>query len=241
MNYSLIESICRTFAGWRFRECVVLSVLLVSGLPNRLLAADLLIHNVTVIDSESAPRLTQDVLLRDGTITAVSGHGEHPADVAVLDGTDRFLIPGLWDMHVHLSYDPRLAARMGDLFLDYGITSVRDTGGQLDVLLPIVDDLRSRGSAAPRVFYAGPLLDGSPVVYDGNGVPSLGQRNLRPEDAPATIERLLSAGVSFIKIYEMVTPDVFQALADAAARSALPIAAHVPLSMLASQAAPAVQ
>ena len=48
----------------------------------------------------------------------------------IIDGTDKFLIPGLWDAHVHFAYVEEIASRMFDLFLAYGITSVRDTGGK---------------------------------------------------------------------------------------------------------------
>ena len=55
---------------------------------------------------------------------------------------------------------------MPALFLSYGITSVRDTGGLMHKMLPVVEKMRSKDAVAPRVFFAGPLLDGDFVVYD---------------------------------------------------------------------------
>ncbi|MFK7830701.1 MAG: amidohydrolase family protein [Congregibacter sp.] len=200
-----------------------------------------LFRNVTPLDAHSGAGAVQDVLIADGKITSMGQALDAPAGTRIVDGRGRFLIPGLWDMHVHLSYDDRLSDSMGDLFLDYGITSVRDTGGQLDVLLPIVKKIRTSDAAAPRVFYAGPLLDGSPVVYNGQGVPSLGTSNTVPESASLTVQALTAAGASFIKIYEMVSPEMFQALVAAAKTKGIPVAAHVPLSMLASEAGPEAQ
>ena len=86
-------------------------------------------------------------------------------------------------MHVHLSYDPRFTEAMPRLFLSYGITSVRDTGGLLENLLPVVEAMRVDGAVAPRVFFSGPLLDGEFVVYDGVGRPEIGTPNPTPDEA----------------------------------------------------------
>ena len=158
----------------------------------------------------------------------------------VIDGSGRFLIPGLWDMHVHIVYEPRLIEQMPALFLDYGITSVRDTGALLEKIVPEVDRWRELGSEAPDIFFSGPLLDGSLVVYNGEGRPEIGVANSTASIAEAQIKKLKAAGVDFIKIYELVKPDVFQAMVDAATREQLPIAAHVPLSMRADTAGPLV-
>lgn len=204
-------------------------------------AAPLLIRDVTPIDAHSGKLQPQDVLLDGGSIVAMGEALEAPPGTRIIDASGRFLIPGLWDMHVHFSYDERFRGHMGDLFLDYGITSVRDTGGRLEALLPIVEDLANKDARAPRVFYSGPLLDGEPVVYNGQSVPALGVGNTRPERAAQTVATLVKAGASFIKIYEMVSPEMFQALVAAAEKHSLPVAAHVPLSMLASVAGPQVQ
>ena len=54
-------------------------------------------------------------------------------------GAGKYLIPGLWDAHVHFSYDKSLTSSMPRLFLAYGITSVRDTGGPIDYVLQMKD------------------------------------------------------------------------------------------------------
>ncbi|EED33466.1 amidohydrolase [gamma proteobacterium NOR5-3] len=201
----------------------------------------LLIRNVTPVDAEHGIMPTQDVLVSAGYIHSMGEDLVAPTDARVIDGRGRFLAPGLWDMHVHLSYDARFIDVMPDLFLNYGITSVRDTGGDLKRLKPILASLYRPDRAAPRVFFAGPLLDGSPVVYGADDESGIGQSHLTPAQARSKVETLAKAGVDFIKIYEMVSPEVFEAFVSEAALHKLPIAAHVPLSMLASDAAPKVQ
>jgi imidazolonepropionase-like amidohydrolase len=201
----------------------------------------ILIRNVTPLDARDGIKPVQDVLIRRGIIDQM-GQGLNPPESArAIDGTGLFLSPGLWDMHIHLSYDPRLSASMGERFLDYGITSVRDTGGNLEILKPILKAMRAQGAQAPRVFFAGPLLDGEPVVYSGEGHAALGTGIRSVAAARAKVRALAETGVDFIKIYEMVSPEIFDALVDEAERHELPIAAHVPLSMLASAAGPRTQ
>lgn len=200
----------------------------------------LTIDNVTVIDAVNGVQRGQRVVVVGDRIARVSASGATPIRGDVVDGSGKFLIPGLWDMHVHLTYEPRLIESMPALFLRHGITSVRDTGGQLDVLMPVVRKMRAPNAIAPRVFFSGPLLDGRDVVYNGINVPSIGVATPDVATASRRVAELVTAGVDFIKIYEMVDPDVFAALAHAARQAGLPIAAHVPLSMTASAAAPLI-
>ncbi|MEX2130260.1 MAG: amidohydrolase family protein [Pseudohongiellaceae bacterium] len=198
------------------------------------------IRNVTIIDAMQGVRTAQTVLFDADRILAVQD-ARLPVDAAeVIDGTGKYLIPGLWDFHVHLTYDERLTVAMPALFLHWGITSVRDTGGLMDEILPVVEAMRATGSIAPRVFFAGPLLDGDDVVYNGVGRPEIGIAVPTPEAAARIVTELQNQGVDFIKIYEMVRPEVFAALVAAAEAAGLPIDSHVPLALRARTAGPQV-
>ena len=200
------------------------------------------ISNVTVIDAVSGERPGQTVLVDGDRIVAVGAWNSiffSGAD-EVIDGSGKFLIPGLWDMHVHLTFDERFTATMPEMFIRYGITSVRDTGGLMEKLAPVVERMRAESAVAPRVFFSGPLLDGATVVYDGIDAPEIGVPNPQAGTARTRVAELKSQGADFIKIYEMVSPGVFAALVEAAGTHGLPIAAHVPLSMRASTAGPHV-
>jgi imidazolonepropionase-like amidohydrolase len=202
---------------------------------------DLAIQNVTVIDAVNGVREARTVVIDGGRITAVTAAGEAVSAVDMVDATGQYLIPGLWDFHVHLTYDERFTEAMPGLFLSHGITSIRDTGGPLDRLLPVVEALRADGATAPRVFFAGPLLDGEHVVYDGQNRPLLGIANPDVETARENVARLADAGVDFLKIYEMVAPEVFSAIVEEAQARGLPMDGHVPLSMQARNVGPLVQ
>jgi imidazolonepropionase-like amidohydrolase len=198
------------------------------------------ITNVTVIDAVNGVRTNHTVIFDGDEIVAVQPASAEVRAAEIVDGSGKYLIPGLWDFHVHLTYDDRFGDSMSSLFLSYGITSVRDTGGLMHKVLPVVESMRADGALAPRVFFAGPLLDGRFVVYDGDGRPEIGVQNATPEQARETIRELKRQGVDFVKIYEMVSPAVFDAMVETANELGLPIDSHVPLSMRASIAGPAV-
>jgi len=201
----------------------------------------LAITNVTTVDAVNGVRSGVTVMLNGDEIVSVEPSAATPPPAAqIIDGSGQYLIPGLWDMHVHVTYEPRMTQQMPALFLDYGITSVRDTGGMLPALLPEIERYRGGEIQAPRIYFSGPLLDGSKVVYDGDDRPEIGISNATPEEARANVQTLVDAGADFIKIYELVSPEVFAALVDAAQVHNLPIASHVPLALLADKAGPQV-
>ncbi|HEY5647053.1 MAG TPA: amidohydrolase family protein [Pseudomonadales bacterium] len=202
---------------------------------------DIAIENVTIIDPVSGRADAQRVVVTNGRIVGVAPMSEPaPSTRETLDAAGHFLIPGLWDMHVHFLYEPALTDLMSDLFLDYGITSVRDTGGDLAQLRALRERMTNDDAPEPRLYFSGPLLDGRFVVYDGGdpGRPKLGTGI--PDEALARqyVRELLAAGADFIKIYELVDPEVYRVLADEARALGLPIASHVPLLMTADQAGP---
>jgi len=223
-----------------FSSSFALLFLLASCGPDASLP-DLVIHNVTIIDAVNGVREAQTVVIDGGRITAVMAAGEAVDAVETVDATGQYLIPGLWDFHVHLTYDERFTEAMPGLFLNHGITSIRDTGGPLELLLPVVEKLRAEGATAPRVFFAGPLLDGEYVVYDGENRPLLGITNPDVETARENVARLADAGVDFLKVYEMVSPEVFAAVVEEAQARGLPMDGHVPLSMQARDVGPVMQ
>lgn len=106
-------------------------------------SGSIIVADATVIDGTGAPPARHSLLITGGTITAVLQPGAKPPDGAtVVDGRGRFVIPGLWDMHVHLGVrpEPELAERiMLPVFLAYGIVGVRDMGGPLERVVTLRD------------------------------------------------------------------------------------------------------
>jgi hypothetical protein len=196
-----------------------------------------------VIDAVNPVRRNQTVLIDDGRIVDIVDSDIAPEIPAAeqIDASGQYLIPACGTSTFTSPLTKALPTPWQGLFLYHGITNVRDTGGLLEDLLPVVDTLRSAGSNAPNIWYSGPLLDGKDVVYDGVNFPGLGIANPTPEAARANIAEIHAAGASFLKIYEMVTPEVFAAIVDEAGARNLPIDGHVPLSMRARDVAPQVQ
>ena len=136
---------------------ILTAVLILAASASALLQSshpDLVITRVTVIDGEGTPPVERTVVVRGGTISEISTPETDVPDAAVtIDGRGKFLVPGLWDMHVHLSTrpEPQLAERiMLPAFLSYGIVGVRDMGGPLTRVLEIREQVNRGAIAGPR-------------------------------------------------------------------------------------------
>lgn len=195
-----------------------------------------IIQNITTIDAENGLNENQTVVIKEGKIVEVGSSEDLSVSAEnneIIDGSGKFLIPGLWDAHVHFSYIEELAPSMFDLFLAYGITSVRDTGGRIEFIKQWKDRAVANPTEAPRVMIAGPLLDGEPNVYDGSspGRPPLSVGLETVEDVTEMVNRLDSIGVDLLKAYEMLTPEQFREVMRLADEKGLKVTGHVPLSM----------
>jgi len=195
----------------------------------------LCITNVDIIDAEQGLLEGRTVIIKDGIIIHIGD--DSPKDIQgdseIIDGQGKFLIPGLWDAHVHFAYIKDLAPKMFDLFMAYGITSVRDTGGDLNLVSKWKYLSEKDPTNTPRVKIAGPLMDGSPNVYDGStsSRPKLSVELSGTQDVIINADQLIEAGVDFLKAYEMLTPEQFVALNNYANSNDLKVTGHVPLSM----------
>lgn len=194
----------------------------------------LIITNVNTIDAKNGLQKDQTVVIQDTRIVEIKPSSQlNVSSSRIVNGKGKYLIPGLWDAHVHLSYEQDLTPAMFDLFLAYGVTSIRDTGGQLDLVLPERNRAQQNQSTCPRVMIAGPLLDGVPTVYDGSSPskPKLGLGAGSVEEAEELVNQFANAKVDLIKAYEMLTPEAFRSVVKQAHSRGLKVTGHVPLSM----------
>ena len=209
----------------------LLALVFSSALPAQ--GTTYLIDNVNVVDV-AAGRVNerQRVVVSGSRITAVgtSTTVQAPNGVTVVDGTGKFLIPGLWDMHVHVA-SGTTAPAMFTLFLANGITGVRDMGTGVEALLTLRSAVTSGQLTGPRIVGAGVLIDGAPIVY-----PGITQLVTTPDEVRKAVDRLAARGVNFLKAYEMLRPEVYQALAEQARARGLPFAGHLPLMVSAEDA-----
>lgn len=215
--------------------CVAMLVLTGCKPSGEVFEGALCIENIAVIDPIDGLKENQTLVIKDGKIQQVAPTEELllSKDNHIVDGTGKYLIPGLWDAHVHFSYMESLAPSMLDLFLVYGVTSVRDTGGDITFVNQWKRASLDNPTGAPRVMVAGPLLDGLPNVYDGSdpGHPPLSVGLETVEDVQNQIQQLDSLGVDLLKAYEMLSPEQFAAVTEMASNKGLKVTGHVPLSM----------
>jgi imidazolonepropionase-like amidohydrolase len=186
----------------------------------------LLIQHVNLIDVASgAVRADTDVLVAGGRIAGIGRHLKQPRGAQLLDGTGKFLIPGLWDMHVHLaglSADPQWSRDvLLPLLVAHGVTGVRDMGGTLTALTEWKKAIAAGTLLGPQIYAAGPMLDGS---FEDPSV--LLTRN--PEEALARVHQLKSMGAGFVKILSGLDRDTYFAVARAARSVGLDFVGHVP-------------
>ena len=215
---------------------LLLLILLGSCQPNGEIFEDAIcIENVGVIHPEDGLIEGQTVIIHGDKIMKVAPSKalQLSPKNKIIDGTGKYLMPGLWDAHVHFAYIEDLAPSMFDLFLGYGITSVRDTGGKIDFVKMWKDKALANPNDAPRVMIAGPLLDGTPNVYDGSTPqhPPLSVGLQTVEAAAKKVNELDSLGVDLLKAYEMLTPEQFAIITKMAKEKGLKVTGHVPLSM----------
>ena len=128
------------------------------------------IKNISIIDPIDGLQSTKSVIITDNIITKIIDNDTELTanNNIIIDASGKYLIPGLWDAHIHFSFDTDLAPYMPGLFLAHGVTSVRDTGGPIDLVVKMKDLSLMDPLNNPNVYIAGPLIDGTPNVYNNS-------------------------------------------------------------------------
>src|ERR1700689_5084139 len=117
--------------------------------------SDLLIRDATIIDVATGtvtPR--RSILIRNAQIAAI-GPGIHAATARIIDASGKFVIPGLWDMHVHLTARDQLP-----VYVLHGVTGVRDMGSDYDRVNFWRGEMQKGRLVGPHIETCGPWLDG---------------------------------------------------------------------------------
>jgi imidazolonepropionase-like amidohydrolase len=201
----------------------------------------LAITHVNVIDMTGAvPALDQTVLIDKEKIIALgpSSSIAVPARASILNARGKFLIPGLSDMHVHLTGagEPSGSREFFlPLLIANGITSVRDMGGYLDFLIPLRREIDEGKRIGPRIVFAGPYLDGNPPSFQ----PSLVV--VTRKQAPLAIRSLVEKGVDFVKVQSQLSREAYFAIAQTCRAEHRTFSGHVPDRVTAWEASDAGQ
>lgn len=190
--------------------------------------------------TDAGPLADRAVLIAGGRIVRIAPGGTIAAPRGALrvDGRGRFLLPGLWDMHVHQT---TVAMRPGaegaellggnrryftELFLTNGITGVRDMAGELAELVRWKREVERGAVLGPRLFVTGWKVAGEKPVVPGAPWPVE-----TPEQVRRSIEMLKAGGADFVKLEAGVTPELYPAVVEASRRAGLPFLGHISIRM----------
>lgn len=203
----------------------------------------LVFTHVTVIDVTGAPaKSDMTVVISGERITAIGKTGKVriPKDAQTIDATGKFLIPGLWDMHTHLSFyadtkQPPFTAF--PLLIANGVTGVRDLGGNLEQIDRWRKEITDGTLTGMRIFRAGAYVDGQKKMNEFRASMTIVVNT--PEEARAAVRNLKQRGVDFIKVHNAVPHDAYLALADECRKQKIPLATHLPRSVRIAEASDA--
>jgi imidazolonepropionase-like amidohydrolase len=195
------------------------------------------IRGVTVVNVTDGELLRdQTVLVQGNRIVTVGARAQVaiPAGTEVIAGEGRFLIPGLWDMHVHAHDDLEVATTVYyPLFIANGITGVRDVWGSRTVADAALAAVTAGELPGPRSIVAGALIDGPGRMWPMSLIA------VTPEDGRRLVDSLHAAGAPFLKLYNSFLPETFFAIAERARSLGIPVVGHLPGAVRAADASDA--
>lgn len=214
-----------------------------AALPVRALHAQAtVIDNVTIVDvTNGRLRERQTITIEGSRIARIQDASAATRAAATMDGTGMFVIPGLWDMHIHAFFTNDSARFhttsevMLPLFIANGVTGVRDLGSNLEATLGIRDSIAAHQLIGPRMLVSGPMIDGPTTRY------AVAIKVATPDEARSAVRLLKGRGVDLIKTQTLIPRDAYFALADEAATLGIPFEGHVPSSVTAMEALQARQ
>ena len=221
-------------------RATVLAALLVSAA--HISAQTTTIDNVTIVDVTNGRLQEHKTIVIEGNrIARIENASAATRAAATLDGTGMFVIPGLWDMHVH-AYFTNDTARfhstsevMLPLFIVNGVTGVRDLGSNLEATLAARDSVAAHQLIGPRMLVSGPMLDGPTTRY------AAAIKVGTDEEARVAVRMLKQRGVDMIKTQSLIPKDAYFGLADEATRLGIPFEGHVPNAITGMEAIAAHQ
>jgi len=201
-----------------------------------------LFQDVNVVDVQTGKVLSkQNVLVTGNRIEKITSKAIARKNATVVNGTGKFLIPGLWDMHVHefnnVSERPP-NEYYHPLFIANGVCSVREMWTK-PKNMKYVNDWRTKGATqsdvTPRYVSVGTLVDGVPHIWPNSDTVT------NAEEARAMVRKVKTGGVDFFKVYGHLSRESYFAIADECRKLNFPFAGHVPNGISMAEASNAGQ
>jgi hypothetical protein len=190
----------------------------------------LVLEHLTVIDvTGMPPRPDQTVVIEEEHISRMGPAEKIRAskNARVVNALGLYLIPGLWDMHVHVWETERTFP----MFIANGVTGVRNTGGHLDQLKRWREETASRALFGPRMVICGPVVDGPNPSHPDHSIVVHNATEGR-----AAVNFLKTNGADFVKVYDGLPREAYFAIADEAKKQRIPFLGHVPEVIRTSEA-----
>ena len=185
--------------------------------------APIYITHVVVIDTETGREAPDQTVIVSGEKIADirdSSRTPAPTNARIVDATGKYLIPGLWDMHVHgTQFDITLL-----LYIANGVTGVREMFGPPDAN-KFRAELAAKNLIAPHIYLGSPIVDGKPPIWP-NSI-TVGTA----DEARKVVDEQKQRGADFIKVYSVLSRDAYFAIVDEARRQNIPVEGHVPNSV----------
>jgi imidazolonepropionase-like amidohydrolase len=222
----------RIFAAFWVSALIALCSLLATLSAGGHKSAPMVITHATIINpGRSSVQANRTVVITGDHITSISEAEkfQSPKNARVIDATGQYLIPGLWDMHVHSAFGdwfPGGRDIILPLFIANGVIGVRDMGGDTPILLEWRKEIADGQIIGPRMVISGPMLDG--YLPDGKLRFPSSVAITTPASAVAAVDLLKTQGVDFIKVQSVISHDAYLAAAAEAHKKGLPIVGHVP-------------
>jgi cytosine/adenosine deaminase-related metal-dependent hydrolase len=187
---------------------------------------EIAISNVTIIDGTDRPPIENATIVwRGGRITHIASGREIPARARVVDGTGKYLIPGLWNNDLHGPNYDKAPPLLKELIAN-GVTTVRDMGAPLTDIVRLRDAIGAGTILGPRLFIAGPLMEGPVPIQMGLIVDLFSDTQAHEE-----VRELRAQKVDYIEVDTTLTPELYAAVADEARRQNLPLVGHIPANV----------
>lgn len=184
-----------------------------------------IIQNTTIVDVASGHLISnQSVIIKDSLIFKIVDQYSSSAyaNARIIDGKGQFVIPGLWDMHFHLCWETSNDSLLFKPLLSYGITGVRDMGGNLLIQNNFKKAIKLDPTLGPEIYGAGPILDGNPPVFYDNTLP-VDQHS----KVDLLLDSLLALGSDFIKIYSFIKEPELKRISDYSIKHTISFAGHL--------------
>lgn len=191
--------------------------------------------HVTVIDMTGAPpKPDMTVVVTGNRITGLGQTGKIriPEGAQIVDATGKFLIPGLWDMHIHI----KETERTFPLYLANGVTGIRNTGGDFQKLFDWREAVASGRLLGPRIVSCGPVIDGPNPANPDHAIPVS-----NVAEGKQAVDFLKRNGADFVKVYDDIPRDAYFAIVEEAKKLGLLFVGHIPGAVTMTEASNAGQ